>query len=240
MGIRIHKSIGYGLAPVGKDILTSEEWKEQVYDDFSEFRKLLENKDLCMEILTDIFHYGSRKAEFQYFNIEMFLNRHKKLISYELFDYDCEHPEDFIVFYPVNNISNGKANFSKWQRYDDSIDYYENRVYKKDLGTVVIDLSEYGACGLYPYDHGMFLKPNRVNKTNFDEGHMDAGTYNVMVGNWDKNQKPMANEETINHLKEDWHCGIPVSIPLFIHHFNIFNNPLDVFNLKPLLCQWWG
>lgn len=245
MGIRINKAIGYGLKDLKQSIdedtrITLND--EDIYQtDFNDFKLLLEDEEKCLEILTSTFGVTSSKAKLNLFNIKIALKmfaKHKKYPQCNDFiDYNIENSK-FILFYPINNVIN--APYGTWKRHDDVIDYYENRIYKENLSDTIVDLSEHGACGLFPYNHAMLLKPGRENKTKIDRDTIEASLYNQLVGNWSSNVKPCANEETVKHLLEDWCCDIPASIILFIHYFNIFQDPMTVYELKPLLCQWWS
>jgi hypothetical protein len=260
MGIRIHKAIGYGLNDIKTDeyrisddrFNITDEWWEDLYEsDFSDFEAFLKDKDGCIKILIEQFGVDPQKAEWDYGNIKLFLNSISKMRhpphNDDFFDYDGESTDNWMLFYPAGNVRDGM--FGSWYRHDDTIDYYENRVYKKELEPVIVDLSKYGTLGLYPYDHGMYLKPGRKNKLNEkqkgflnknNKNHIEGGWYNQLVGDWDSKLKPLADEETIKHLKEDWHPVIPTSIKLFTYYFKFFKNPHTVYDFKPLLCQWWG
>lgn len=244
VGIRIHKSIGYGLKDLDPDIYSDPRLKydgENIYEsDFADYRKLLEDKAACIEILVSVFGEDPKQASFSWFNIELALKAFKRGKKNprpsDFMDYDTEDSK-FVLFYPIGNVG---GDFSSWKRYDDSIDYYENRVYNREMDTIIVDLSDHGACGLYPYDHGMLLKPGRENKTNFGKDRMDSGWYNQLVGHWDNKIDPLVKDEAIlKHLKEDWGPGIPASIKLFTLYFGVFKDPMTVYDLRPLLCQWW-
>jgi hypothetical protein len=244
MGIRIHKAIGYGLKDLDPDIDNDPRMTydgEKIFEtDFADYQKFVENKATCVEVLVSVFGEEPNRAGFSWLNIDMALESFKrnklKPYSNDFISYDIED-STFVLFYPINNL---RGAHNSWERYDDTIDYYENKVYNKDMDTIITDLSDHGVCGLYPYDHGMHLKPGRESKVKGHPDKMDAGFYNQLVGKWDSNIAPMANEEIINHLKEDWGPGIPSSIKLFTFYHKIFKDPLTVYELKPLLCQWWG
>jgi len=246
MGIRIHKSIGYGFSPTPNDKLNiDEEWEENIYEsDFDDYKAFLSDEQKCVDVLVNVYHEDADKAPLYYGNIDLFLDYLKNKARRQphppdFFEQETEHPESFILFYPHNNIDDSL--FGSWRRYDDTIDYYENRVYKKQLESVVVDLSEYGVRGLHPYDSFMLLKPGRENKTNWDKDYMEIGRYNMLTGHWDPGQPPMAKDkDLLKHLQEDWAPSIPTSIKLFCHYYNVFRDPDTIFDMKPLLCQWWG
>jgi hypothetical protein len=252
MGIRIHKAIGYGLNDLEnglEDTRLTSDWIEAVYEsDFDDFKKFLEDKDKCIQVLADSF--ADDESRWDYGDIELFLNSMDRLsrtpFPSDFLDFDGEINNNWILFYPAENIKGGL--YSDWKRFDDTIDYYENRVYKKELESIIIDLSKYGTLGIFPYNHGMHLKPGRENKldkyksllSKHTKNYIEGRWYNMLVGDWCSKQKPWADEETIKHLKEDWHPIIPTSIKLFVYYFGIFANPYTVFDLRPLLCQWWA
>jgi len=252
MGIRIHKAIGYGLNDLQngfEDPRLNNDWIEEVYEsDFEDFKKFLESKDKCIEILKDVFL--DEQSKWHYGDIELFLNSMNRMrrqpFPSDFLDFDGEVNDNWILFYPAGNISGGI--FGEWKRFDDTIDYYENRVYKKELDSIIIDLSEYGTLGIYPYNHGMYLKPGKENKlgkfksllSEHNKNYLEGQYYNMLVGDWDIKQDPRADEETVKHLREDWHPLIPTSIKLFIYYFKIFKDTNTVYDLKPLLCQWWA
>jgi hypothetical protein len=266
MGIRINKAIGYGLNDVKTDgkgiaderfsLLHDDDWWENLYEsDFNEYKTFLEDEDLVVKVLTEKFAADPESAKWDYTHVRLFLNSLKERKyppdNYDFFEYDGEARDDWILFYPHGNIKDGM--FGGWRRRDDTIDYYENRVYKKELDSIITDLSEYGTRGLYPYNHGMHLKPGRENKIKevtpkyFEinpnrPDYIEGGHYNMMVGKWDGDKmEPLVKDpEMIKHLEEDWHPIIPVTIKLFVHYFNVFKNPHTVYDLKPLLCQWWS
>lgn len=254
MGIRIHKAIGYGLNDLEngyEDPRFNTDQVDRLYEsDFNGLKKFFEDENKCIKILTEQFNTKEDIAKFEYSNIKIFLKSIHKMqrtpMPSDFLDFDGEANDNWILFYPAGNIPGGL--YSDWKRFDDTIDYYENRIYKKELESIIVDLSKFGALGIYPYNHGMHLKPGKENKlgkhknllNENKEDYIEGGLYNMLVGDWDFKQEPLADKNTIKHLKEDWHPIIPVSIKLFVYYFEIFTNPHTVYDLKPLLCQWWA
>lgn len=262
MGIRINKAIGYGLNDIktNEDGISderfnnlNEDWWERIYEDENsenEYLGFLGDKKKFVKVLVDEFGMTEEDAKWDYTDIELDLKmKSDKFFIYDLFDYDRESNDGWMLFYPLANVAKGR--FSSWKRHDDTIDYYENRVYKQELESIVVDLQEYGTNGIYPYDGGLILKPGRENKL---KNHMpeyfkqkrsnliDSGHYNMLLGRWDRRSANpvIKDDDLLKHLKEDWSIRIPTTIKAFVYHFKFFKDPKTVYDFKPLLCQWWA
>lgn len=105
MGIRIHKSIGYGFVDLVEndpriDWGRFEEVREMDSDDFDTYLKLIDSRDDI-----DIMCYWRRE------------NTNKKWDFYEVITRDTEFGLEGVLQF-------GHPSYPKWTRYNDDIDYY--------------------------------------------------------------------------------------------------------------------
>lgn len=114
MGIRIHKSLGYGL-DLSKipniDILDTEEKIHEFYE--------MEPKDLYNILLCNVKKMPIAERELETLFIKW--SKKKTIVPYEHVIYDFEFGNENIVqFIPISQTAN-----NQWKRYDDAIDYYD-------------------------------------------------------------------------------------------------------------------
>ena len=255
MGIRVRKTLGYGLTDVrsknysitDERFLPDKHTDEPYYYDDARIEEFLNwvinNKEECISVVSSFLG-----AEYGYYSsiIGSILSNHKK----EGRQWAC--PLDYCFEYGLKNV----VVFTPlerpyWQRHDDTIDYMEETYLngKKRQHTWCKELI--GSCGIYPHVR-MFLKPGR--KTHEDLSSLteyycssiknkvlDPATYNMLVGQWCDGKKPLASGELLKHLLNDYMPHIPESVILFTYYFKIFKDWQETLSeLKPVIYTHWG
>jgi hypothetical protein len=141
MGIRIKKTLGYGVIVEPKLQETIYDLADKDLDKYSieNYRKFLENK------------YGDRDSWTTLHTMDILTNHHKNQPEYK-------KPKSVIDLFNFNEIDGDTyftlvpyGQYIEWSRYDDSIDYYEALFQDKDISASVkhIDIA------LYPYSGRM-------------------------------------------------------------------------------------
>ena len=250
MGIRIHKTMGYGLNNIvtdkkGKvidpriniDFFQSEEYWEK-YDDIEGFINYLkENKEKCEKILNEIEppKFPERgNDDIHRANINWILRfweeeKDKKRINSYPITYDSEFGDGQILLF-------SSIEEPEWRRHDDIIDYYE----AKNCDICIKDLTD--KCGIYPY-----LGVNHIpGSPKFGEegypNYLDPSKYNMKIGEWDKNTLPTIRDpKVLEYFKKYYRPVIPAAIVLFAYWigiFKYFNETIQEF--RPMIYTYWG
>ena len=250
MGIRIHKAMGYGIKNIKLNEdgdYADERINSNFYDAINDTENehafkdwVLNNQPECIDILSDLY-FEDRK----WIKMDLELLKRSMDNSYDselchIIEYDDKAD---ILLIPADH-------YKRWFRYDDAIDYEESRLHGDGADNYSIDMfKENTSCGFYPYV-GMQLKPNSL-KIFSDEvsaftqrrgaiNTMEPSLYNQLTGRWDKNIPALISGDVLKHLQEDWAPRIPLVVKLYAHYFKIFNDPVHVFDLHPMLSVWWS
>lgn len=235
LGIRISKTLGYGLSDVKTDkdgLITDSRFRPEFIDDIHElsgFEKWLKkNKSDATIMLASLLGINPHQAKMA---VMILTNGFygKDALNTNVIKYDSE--------FGLSNVMLLTPPESKdWQRYDDIIDYIE----ADDAEPQYVDLfKDNFRCGIYPHDT-MILIPGRKNLIPKNKGTLSGGDYNMMTGRYDKKLKATVRKDILQHLKEDWTPKIPESLLLFSLYAKMFVRPLDVFQLRPMIYIYWS
>ena len=141
------------------------------------------------------------------------------------------------VFVPIAQES--------WQRYDDSIDYYENdRGGSRNKNSRMLPNS-----GIYPYQ-GVIRIPNRPplegyeNWPHFQGGwkgkRIEPATYSQLIGTWLKDRGPEADGPALSDLVQNYRARIEPSIIVLSHYLKLFAKWDAIHDLRPMIYTYWS
>lgn len=213
MGIRIHKSIGYGLDLAKIDGFNSESFSE-AYSNFAEYKPA----DLYNDMLAG---YNEHDSNDDRLDRVMIKQCEGKISPYEHVIYDEEFgAPDFVQFIPVpfQKRENG------WRHYDDQVDYYEffARYGSDPENWSVVEWIE--GRNLYPYNNYM----RKDDTKSFGVGTYYEDAYRV--------QRDARNGKV--HIP-----AVPLHILVTMKLMNFVpeNKLVDTFMLlKPSIYTYWS
>lgn len=244
MGIRIHKSIGYGIMDFkGKkdsrftttifgDMWQDEnptvgdlfEWSEKNIEAIAEASKIdfdrgIENLSTKEKVKFYLTPYSKEDLK-------------KRLKDFVIYDEECGK-KNVMLFQPFNS--------SHWSRYDNIIDYVESG--KEPINRASVLKNAWS--GIWPYSGGMVRfrgTPTIFNKSEvYLSGKMDASTYSMLTGQWARKIKPYASKAMLKDLKQNWRCRIPTEITAMLLYFGLVKDVKTFINdLKPMVYTYWG
>jgi hypothetical protein len=244
MGIRIHKVLGYGLERVKRG--AGGEWndlrinsksklfkygksdKTQPFYDFLDAKAQNGDHDAKMELIL-LKNAEAHEQKKSYPHIP---------IPHETLSYQVESSRvSPLVITPLLHVN-------EWKRSDDSIDYYQNFVTNPKTG--MRDTVKLIHAGIYPYE-GRYIDSR--------DGHLIDHEYKMV---WqflseDKNSVEeskraevrsetaikmgfASSEEVDLYMKP----SVPQSIINLAECYELFTNPLTVYQLEPMIYTWWG
>lgn len=260
MGVRIHKVLGYGLSNLSLDdpridISLFKKKRNQAYEITPRrFMTWLKKKwDNILEIESDELKKSLEEVKsFSQIELWMLKEYFKNHRDWTLGDcIICK--DNVLLFVPLTAAHNGICG---WKRYDDIIDYMEEtNDYKSENHIVNLTCT-----GIFPYeglmiryrdpeintwkDYEFFLNLSGRCGIFYDgigfPNKMPGREYNMLVGKWDKNDKPIAKGMLLDHLKNDWRPYIPseiLVILLWLEDCLNFNGIKD--SLRPMIFTYW-
>lgn len=257
MGIRIHKSIGWGLTDVkcekfkvvderiNTDFFQSEEYwnKSENIDDFIKW--LIEKESDCIDVLKKVDqrnNMGDRSKSRDSFIatsihlITMWYNnstKDKRSVYPITYDPEFGLP-NVLLMIPVDG--NG------FSRYDDIIDYYEAESSEPTIKPLT------DRCGIYPWEGFMEHIPGSEHyhessseKYSTYPFTFDGGEYNQLVGRWDKKRPPLAKDEYLDYLLKAYRPMIATSVILYAKWIDIFKDFYKtIHEFRPMIYTYWA
>jgi len=256
MGIRVHKSMGYGIDDLKfgkKDYKIVDprihqekfnELHEKSYEyGWVKFLKWMEDeKPHIMDFYKRV--SPSRGSDDAMYGMDWKLATHllegqsKEKDSWDLGSsviWDSEYGIGKIMLF----VPPGHRN---WARYDDTLDYYretltgKSRNWYKMLNT-----------GIYPYLGWLRYReaPPGVWKDKADEKKnkfLDPAAYSQLVGWWDKKVPAIAKGDALKHFLNDYRPVIPLELHMALWFFRDAFVNVDEFtnSLRPMMYVHWG
>jgi hypothetical protein len=157
-------------------------------------------------------------------------------------------------------------NCHDWVRYDDTIDYEEEKAAGRSCQPWAKRIAVSG--GIHPYNSRMQRvrdpgpgvyhpeDPGRADYllTNADKmssegiwadekglSAIHAGLYSQLTGLWDPDQKPQVKGVTLKHFQQDWRPALPPLVVALVLWADCFPDPKAFLDdLRPLLYVWWS
>ena len=228
MGIRIHKTLGYGITNyIGdKDARFNVGWKKELYNDdyrqkFLDFLKDKESKIINTSDKLDIsFTKASIEEDEHWCPADW--------VQESPFEAEKDHRKRPLVF----------ASQKKWTRYDNIIDYYESK--RRRDGGIKDYVQSLKKEYIYPYARYVDVRTGKI------PGEKDYVFEVLRMYNsefWEKTNDDWV-KEIIGLTKEEFELyvwpDVPRDIKLFAEFLNIFKNPLDIYCLRPMIYTHWS
>lgn len=244
MGIRIHKSLGWGNSKSGAHWKTKSPDFEPIYENSS----LQDFKKWCLSNEKDIvgFHNELLKYSHQSWNKEEtigfnYLWEKKKNNPYaqdwDIYKFIQHSPNEDrikeILLVPVTQKS--------WIRFDETMDYIEETT----LSNGSCDRFTYikNSQGIYPW---VGMIPDIEIPKDYRVGiHYNPATpsdYSQLVGWWDEGAKPKAQGPELELLLNNWRPMIPIEVTCLVWRLREYlKDPLAFAkSLRPAIYVYWG
>lgn len=225
MGIRVHKILGYALL----DVKT----KKHQFADSRFTKEFVKSADYGFEEKTQekFIEFLKPKDHFEAKMVRHYLENNKKWYAFDFIHYALECGSKKVVLFM-------EPTSKDWRRHDDIIDYYQENCQPK---TKVKRLSS-----IYPYIAR--YTDLRTGKTfnNNDPEHYAAHFIAQYIGGfkWSLTEVEEKLKEldlkSLEEFKEKIVNSVPESIRLFCQFLNVFNDPMTVHYLKPILYTYWS
>ena len=173
MGIRIHKSLGYGID-------FKEHYPEADYSKINDF-EILESEEFYAEWKEEAITWAKANDYYGEALSFSFSREEEPWLPYKSIIRETEGPDGFIQFIPVG--------CSAWTRYNDPIDYYEYSYYNDSFrdGNLDPKIQWLSNC-LYPYKNLMRKDPENKNgigiETHWTPCYMDTMEYKENPGDF--------------------------------------------------------
>lgn len=214
MGIRIKKAIGYGAELKISDYFVEDHFE---YD----LPKLNKMESEELEKITTSVNYKQFIAE---------LTGRSNFPTYIYNSLDVQPDiqyvgcEDYIgVIFTM---------YPNQYRSDDTIDYYES-----DLEA--LEIRELHTAEIYPMAGSYICERDCVAGKKGDL--LDGGTFNQMVGRWDKNLEPLVKGEKLESYLSDWRVTPPPALCLSVFISPWITDKMGILKLvRPSLATWWS
>ena len=227
MGIRVHKVIGYGTDKLKRKDYRFEDDRfdgEAMMNGWTDISKenLLANEEAVRDAIVE--EYGGKHHEgfdFKWVLGEIRDNPKDKVEVRMEFE-GSDIPAMVIV--PLG--------CKDWIRYDDIIDYYE----EKGEGR----FTYLNRPGIWPYDCGVRRFRGR-RMFEFEPKILGGGEYNRMVGRWDDKLEPIMKDEALTDLLENWRPVLPRSIVAWIQLQDWITDKKGFADmLRPCIYVYWS
>jgi len=240
MGIRIHKSIGYGLTDV---IADKDNWDLRTDSRFDPDGYMFKDEDTFT--LTGFVEYLDKRikelGEDDHDSFQLRLLKHQidagEIKHHSYFPsiiYDMEFgSSEVMLFIPPSSIKN-------WSRYDDMIDYYDPANHLEDGGITesVIKIDR----PLWPWEAYVNIKtypPVRLTGVQYQLHNTIRNLGFEQLVDPDKSLELMG-VDTKEELDELIVPIIPTELVELIKYLKIFKNMEDIYQLRPMIYGYWG
>ena len=233
MGIRVHKSLGYGAKDVSLngDSLMKE---NMTIRDFVKWAK--RNKKGILDFYlrnSPGIRYGSPEEAWE-FSLDLIS---KELLEKTFLPDHLISDDEYGIMGVVQFIPVGCHD---WARYDDIIDYCEEE--SSEPRVEFLD-----KCGIYPWLGMVRYRdcPPGIwkNKEAEDRNAILAPSqWGMLTGNWDKVQGPLVDERALKHLTEDYRPILPMELAAVVYFFReAFDDVDKLYNsLRPMIYVYWA
>lgn len=244
MGIRIKKVLGYGLVDVAlnedgeiTDYRFTQEWKDDPWGD--EHEKTIEGYMKFSKRKQEESEEKVLPRDIHLFPQTNFIGgKEPRLDDFLTLDTEYGLP-NVVVFTPITG--------TQWKRYDDQIDYYEEKAnghYSVEPHVSVLDVP------LYPYD-------NYINNETGEWAENNIREWIYMIRNIRMDMKHRPNSEKIDtqsellkialkelgceaNWQEKWNVAIPEQIIDYCDYMNVFTDRSTIFKLQPMIYVYWS
>jgi hypothetical protein len=142
-----------------------------------------------------------------------------------------------MVFIPIEHTDD-------WFRHDDIIDYYDNG--SEDSVKMIVDDGGY-PCPIFPYARYINRKTGNSFSGTYASAFLDMRRYEKissiplekMVSETATKELSNLGISTMDELRRDIVPMIPISLRIFFETFNVFENPLTMYRLRPIIYKFW-
>jgi hypothetical protein len=228
MGIRIHKSIGYGITDWKREKdprFTSKMFDDGWGDDLNlkDLIKWVEDKDNLKLIMK------AAKKE----RLDSLISK----IQLKTFEKSPQDVNSNIIYHPESGpviLFQPFPHTGTWSRYDDLIDYYEAGTDSRSKVQQPKSLRS----GIYPYEGYLVRfrgKPLDGGSKKYKEGRLDSFVFHHLLED-DETDKALVED-----LKNNWRPSIPVSIHALLLYTGIVKDVASfVDELRPMIYTHWS
>ena len=133
-----------------------------------------------------------------------------------------------------------------WRRHDETIDWCEETRFHEQTNR----FESLGPFGIYPYMGSMVRYrgetlaedqyPENYMYSRVVAGKMDNSDFSMMIGTWDKKQKPIVTGAALKDLQDNWRCSLPVDITAQLLLLGYIKDVQEFVNeLRPMLYVHW-
>lgn len=244
MGIRIYRSLGWGLNDVqvdSKGDLDDDRFVSQEdFDDISEknMKDFLDWFSSNRKEAANIIELAlpERKNLHHQLGIELdFLinSRWKKTGKFSFTDWSRGY--QFDPEFGLPNVMNFiPIEYPSWERRDDAIDYYD--VDNFDMKPSVKMLDTF--CGLFPYTGA--IRNNQKPKVGNLPDYLDPRLWAMLRGTYSESP-PISGEEVAQQITESYRPIIADSVMIYTHWLGIWKDwKTTVQELRPMIYTYWG
>lgn len=251
MGIRVHKALGYGTDTIKltkEDGVDDPRLNTDIFYTLNEEYGALDIKDLLKRVddakndIIELHHIlknsvAATKKDIADFDWGWFRK--------SIYDAtDLENPDHLIHWdteYGIPNVMLFRPFCRKdWLRYDDQIDYNEERGNR----------CKFLNAPLYPHTwwtkiaepttklEGRYTAYTKDGKFQFIEG----GDYNMLVGRWDDRTPPIAKGKDLEHFENNYRPVFPIDLTAVLWFYSpAFKDIVEFANtLRPMIYVYWS
>ena len=242
MGIRIHKCIGYGFDDVEtkdfeitdsrfndldfdrlEDKFNLKEWYEILKIRYAEEQKAF-NADDDKEV-PRIIPKTYRDLMFATTSVQDLIEKNKRVWVSDLVCHQVEYGcPNVVLFSPIN--------FIHYNRYDDLIDYCEERGGSMEPKVNVLDFP------IYPFESYMDKRSGEMisfNGYSWTKHHTGKDSVKVPKEFFKGN-----TIKTLGEARTNIAPSVPAEVAEFCDYMNIFKDKNTVFSLKPMIYTYWS
>lgn len=244
MGIRISKSLGYGLTDLQVDNFGSITEDPRINSNGffgCEYGEDRYSVDGFFRYLKHFYDSLDDKSKHDYLGVGFLLKDYEegKFVRADIFDF-YDYDSEYGLSNVINFIPPGCAD--TFTRYDDSIDYYQEMITTSQLDASAHPIPS----PIYPW---LSWCDCRVTPPKRFTGASESLILRYIRARNDKSGKLGSRElsyleefavrelgfENAEHLKKNVRPVVPEELVLLVKYLEVFNNEEDIYTLSPLL-----
>lgn len=256
MGIRIHKVLGYGLTDVQFDEknweMTDPRFNQEGYfgNAYIDGREeKFNDKGFDKHVSNVVGDVGDNFHDLYIMQRErkkaLVENGHTNKAGEHFYNYkdsidncvtyDSEYGDSNIMVFAPPYWS------KQWKRYDDIIDYYDDKHTDSDGG--ILTGHQLLTRPIYPfegYNDCRTTPPTRITHTDF-RLYVDSRSFKeAYTQSLRDNLKERMGFESDEEIEQAINPTIPLELVELLKYLKVFNDEKDIYLLKPMIYWYWG